>query len=415
MKKIFTAIDLGSYSIKIVVSELVNHKFHVLADSCVRCKGIQNGIITDIQLVQPYLLKAKQDVEDMLGIPIHKAIVNVSQNNMLFDIVEGKVGIKGEDGIVSAEDVNHVLQEATIGKIKENYKLITISPISFQVDGKEPVRDPKDLTGQELTVKAVTTSIPKDSLKSTMELMKACDIEIADISFGSIGDYYEARNKEFESCVTAIINIGYHKTEISIFNKGIMIKSETIPEGSRIIDRELAYTYHIKKGTARKLKENFAISNTRYSDVNEKITLTTKEGEPITMNQLEVSEKVEARIIELLRLAEKQIKLLTNREISYIMITGGISELAGFEYVVENVFDRRCRVLNMNSMGIRNNMYSSCFGMIKYFYHKLDLRGTTDSMIEENVANNLVMPKEKVTSGVHNNMISKVFGFFSGE
>ena len=41
MKKIYTGIDLGSFSIKIVVCEVVNNKFHVLAASNTRCKGIK--------------------------------------------------------------------------------------------------------------------------------------------------------------------------------------------------------------------------------------------------------------------------------------------------------------------------------------------------------------------------------------
>ena len=32
MKKIYTGIDLGSFSIKIVVCEVVNNKFHVILD-----------------------------------------------------------------------------------------------------------------------------------------------------------------------------------------------------------------------------------------------------------------------------------------------------------------------------------------------------------------------------------------------
>ena len=117
-------------------------------------------------------------------------------------------------------------------------------------------------------------------------------------------------------------------------------------------------------------------------------------------------------MVDLLKQAKKQISVLTNREISYIIITGGISELAGFEYVVENVFDRRCSTLDISTMGIRSNMYSSSYGIIKYFYNKLDLRGLSYSMVSEKEADHLISTKEKVSSG---NIISKVFGYFSGE
>ena len=415
MKKIYTGIDLGSFSIKIVVCEVVNNKFHVLAASNTRCKGIKNGLVTDMEEASIYLKKAKKEVEDMLGITIDQAVVTVPSIDKDFDIVEGKVNVEDENKMVSATDINNVFQDAVLGKVNETKELITITPIFFQVDDKEPVKDPKGMVGESLFVKAVITSIPKENFRNTVNLLKNCGITPVDVTYGIMGDYYEARNIDFDKSVSAIINIGYSKTEVSIFNKGIMIKDEMIDSGSKLIDKDLSYVYNLKRSQARVLKENFAVSNTRYSDVNYTIELTNKNGDDITLNQLEVSEVVEARLVDLLRLAKKQINILTNREISYIIITGGISELAGFEYVVENVFDRRCSILDINTMGIRSNMYSSSYGIVKYFHNKLDLRGLSYSMVSEKEANNLISTKGKTLNNSHDNIISKVFSYFSGE
>lgn len=415
MKKIYTGIDLGSFSIKIVVCEVVNNKFHVLAASNTRCKSIKNGLVTDMEEASIYLKKAKKEVEDMLGITIDQAVVTVPSIDKDFDIVEGKVNVEDENKMVSATDINNVFQDAVLGKVNETKELITITPIFFQVDDKEPVKDPKGMVGESLFVKAVITSIPKENFRNTVNLLKNCGITPVDVTYGIMGDYYEARNIDFDKSVSAIINIGYSKTEVSIFNKGIMIKDEMIDSGSNLIDKDLSYVYNLKRSQARVLKENFAVSNTRYSDVNDTIELTNKNGDDITLNQLEVSEVVEARLVDLLRLAKKQINILTNREISYIIITGGISELAGFEYVVENVFDRRCSILDINTMGIRSNMYSSSYGIVKYFHNKLDLRGLSYSMVSEKEANNLISTKGKTLNNSHDNIISKVFSYFSGE
>lgn len=413
MKKVYTSIDIGSHSIKIIVCEVINNKFHVLATSNTRCKGIQDGIITDIELVKPYLLKAKKNVEDMLGISINQAIVNITTNDIEFDMVDGEIKIEKENKVINSDDINNVFKEVTIGKVKDDYELITISPIAFQVDDKESIKDPKGLIGDTLKMKAVITSVPKANFKKVISLLKECDIQTVDVCFGAIGDYYQVKNNNIDSKVTAIVNLGYSKIEVSIFNKGIMIKNEIIETGSEIIDKSLSDIYQIKRGTARKLKENFAVSNTRYSDVNNLIELTKRNGEEFTVNQLEVSEIVESRIVELLKLAKKQINLLTNREISYIIITGGISELAGFEYVVENIFDRRTSTLNISEMGIRSNAYSSCYGMIKYFYHKLDLRGLTYTMINSEETKKLISNKDKMIN--NDNIVGKIFSYFTGE
>ena len=414
MRKIYTGIDLGSYGIKIVVLEYVHGKFHVLAATNVRSKGIKNSLIVDMDEACLSLLRAKKNIEEMLGVTLDQAIVTVPSDGINFDMVSGEIALDAEK-MIDSKEMNAVLHEAALGNIPDDSELITIVPISFHIDDGEGLRDPKGLMGNKLMVKAVITTIPKYFLKQTISLLKMCNIEAIDVSFSALGDYYSARNKEMDKEVSALINIGYDTTSVSVFNKGIMIKTEKIEEGSKIIDQDIIKTYQVKKGVARFLKENFAVSNTRYADANDRIEVETKEQTKLSIGQLEISELVERRIIELLKLAKKQINVLTNREISYIIITGGISELAGFQYVVENIFDRRAATMNIDTMGARSNMYSSALGIIKYFYAKLELRGKMYSMMSEKQADDLVSTQKKMTGSTNESIISKVFGYFSGD
>ena len=50
MKEIYTGIDLGTDSIKVVVTEKVNDKFQVLASVSSPSNGIKNGYIVDVKL-----------------------------------------------------------------------------------------------------------------------------------------------------------------------------------------------------------------------------------------------------------------------------------------------------------------------------------------------------------------------------
>ena len=67
---------------------------------------------------------------------------------------------------------------------------------------------------------------------------------------------------------------------------------------------------------------------------------------------------------------KNEIKNLTNREIRYIIITGGLSEIAGFSYLIEEEFGNLAKVCNISTMGIRHNKYSSTLGIVKYFDEK---------------------------------------------
>ena len=112
----------------------------------------------------------------------------------------------------------------------------------------------------------------------------------------------------------------------------------------------------------------------------------------------------------MLKLAKNEIKNLTNREIRYIIVTGGLSEIAGFQYLVEQEFGFVAKVCNISAMGIRNNIYSSAYGITKYFNDKLELRGKTYKMISKEDVEILKSSGSENTA--NENMLSKVFGHF---
>ena len=58
-------------------------------------------------------------------------------------------------------------------------------------------------------------------------------------------------------------------------------------------------------------------------------------------------------------------------------------------------------------------MYSSSYGICKYFHNKLDLRGLSYSMVSDKEAEKIISANGKVSS--NNGILSKVFGYFSGE
>ena len=70
MRRIYTGIDIGSDSIKIVVAELVKEKFQVLASTSVKSVGIRKGLVVDSEMALRSLNLAIEEIEKVLGIRI---------------------------------------------------------------------------------------------------------------------------------------------------------------------------------------------------------------------------------------------------------------------------------------------------------------------------------------------------------
>lgn len=408
MSKIYTGIDLGSDCIKMVVACKEKEAFHVLAAASHPSSGIEKGQIANTKDAVDCLKKCIQKAEDMLGLKLKKAVVCVPTEKAEITIVSGQVELISSS-FVEGEDITRVLKDALLGKIDSEHELVTAIPIHFAVDD-EIVKDPKGLKGTTLGIKTVITTVPKEPLYRILEVVRLAGIETVDVAFHTTGDYFEVRNERLDSEVGAIVNIGKERVDLSVFNKGIMIKNKMIPVGSQFIDKDISYVYHISKSQAKKLKEEFATAVSRYADQNDVYELTISEDEKQEISQTELSKVVESRVYEILKLVKKELKILTNREIRYIIITGGLSELAGFPYAVEDILGRDARVCNMTTMGVRHNKYSSILGLLKYYDDKLSLRGKHESMFSDEEVSLLYKDKKEDITNEH--IVSKVFGHF---
>ena len=409
MSNYYTSVELGTDTIKILVCNKIDNKFHVIAQVCEPSLGIKKGIIVDTKQAINSIKKAFKKINEMLQMKITKAIVCIPTINCRTDIVVGSCDVIDYNEI-TGEDVTNVLKDSLVGQVAADEELITAIPITFKVDDKDNIKDPKGLAGKSLESRILMTTSPKDLVYKILEVLKLSGVDAIDVCYSSTADYYAIRNNNIDKLVGAIINIGEDKTTISVYNKGIMIKSKVINVGSRNIDNDITYIYKTSKEESRNLKENFVVAASRYADVNEVYKITTNDGETREINQLEISKVVEARCEEILKLAKNELKNLTKREIRYIIVTGGVSEMAGFQYLLEDVLGIKARVCNITTMGIRHNKYSSVLGIVKYFDSKLALRGKKVNMLSETDINNLITIKENKET--NDNIINKVFGRF---
>lgn len=409
MEHIYTSVDIGSDSIKVAVCQLFNNKLNLLAASSIKSRGIKRGLIYDVELARESVMSAIKEVEDMLGIKIKKVITSVSSYNASFSLSNGKTKINKDIGVLG-KDISRVLENSIRNADLENKEVVNVLPIDFGIDNEIGIRDPKGKMGEILTSRSVIVSTPKKNVYSVVNLLESLGLEVVDISLNGISDINIFKNKDTENGVGAIINIGYEKTNISLYNKGIIVKNSIIDLGSKNIDNDIMYIYKLSNNDCVKIKEKFALAHKRYASKSDFYEVTNKLGEKIKINQFELSEVVMSRIEEILILARKEINLLTKREVDYIIITGGTSSMDNFSITCEEVLGNIASIGNIRILGIRNNKYSSVVGNIVYFINKLRLKSIDYTMVDDEmeVSNN----KNNIMSVINETMLGKVFGYF---
>ncbi len=408
MKEIISSLDIGSSTMKLVVGEVYKNELIVLATSIIKSKGVKKGIIVNPEEAVLSLKELFNKCEEIINIKIDKVVVIVPSYYSEFIEENGSTTITNETSTIDSYDIVRSMQACVYNKVPSNKELVSIMPVSFTLDNDTKTNTPLNKKSSKLSCNALLSLVPKKNVYTIFSVLDSMNIEVVDICFGALADYYEFRNDELDKKIGAIVNIGEDKTEVSIINKGILTDTENLDIGSKNIDKDICYMYDISRKEAIHLKEKFALAHKRNASTSWSENVLTNTHENIKINQYEISEIIYSRIKEILELSKKQINLLTKKEISYIIITGGTTETNDFALVVDEVFLKDSSSYKVNEIGCRHNRYSSALGLIKYYHSKLALRNKIATTVDEEKQKEIINVKNKN----NNTILGKIYGYF---
>ena len=410
MRKFIASLDIGSSLIKLVVGEIVKNKINILACVETPARGIKKGYVINGESATEAFSEVFKKCENILGMPVKKVIATVPSTYAECFLSSGTIAIDSEDKVIKNADIVKAMQKCVYNKVVDNRELVTVLPTGFKVND-ELTNNPLNMIAEKLTMKSIIVTVPKKNITGINACLKNIGVELIDIVISPLGDYYENKTKELNKSIGAVINIGEETTTVSIFNRGILTNLEVIDIGGDAITNDLAYVYKINKEDAKYLKEHLALSHTRLAQPNESLTFTDKHGENVKINQYDASEIVMGRITEIINLAKKQINLLTKKEISYIILTGGVTESQDFDILVEELLGNTGIIGHPEEIGARSNKYSTAVGIIKYYNSRLKLRNVEFSIFNLEEQEELGGMDKRVNIP-DNSLLGKLFGYF---
>ena len=410
MRKIMASLDVGSDTVKLVVGEMYKKKLNVLAIAESQSMGVKKGIVNDQKILVNSIREVIEKCESVIGFKIRQMIVSVPSNEAVFKIVNGYVEIESENNLIAGRDVIKVFKSAIKSFNDETMEYITFMPTSFSLDDGRVVRDPKGLTSSNLTVNGVLISTPKINIYPILDCLDKLGIETLDITIDSIGDYYEFKSKELDRQLGVVVNIGAEKATLSTFNKGVLSNCKIIGIGGKNIDTDISYVYRVNPKDSKYLKEKYAVANLANAQESETIEIEVANGDKMVITQKDLTKVVNSRLEEILNLCKKEINYLTKKEISYIIFTGGLTECREFNVLVEELFEKKAMVGNIQEVGARHNKFSTCLGLLKFYAATAELKDKDYSIFTIEEQQNL-----GGASLDNQSMVGKLFGYiFNG-
>lgn len=321
LRNITAGIDIGTYQVKVVVSELVKvdgkNVTKILGTGFTESKGLRHGYIINSDDVKESIQTATRMAEKASGIKIHRAYIAV-----------GGIGLSGITGTASTvvgradlhvteldvDKLNELCEQSLPQNLIQNQKILHSIPIHYKLDGKViPTKNPLDLKGTKLEVKMLFITCLEPHLNDLLEAVDQTGIEVIDCLASPIAASFVTLTKLQKTAGCVLANIGAETISIVVFENNIPISLEVFPIGSTDITNDIALGLKIPLEEAENIKIG-GIGTTSYS-------------------KKKLDEIVFARLSDMFELIENHLKKIGRNGLlpAGIFITGGGSGIIAIE------------------------------------------------------------------------------------
>ena len=411
MRKIMSCLDIGNASIKFIVAEIKDRNLYVLTSSIVSNEALKKDMTMDYGILEEQIKKILSDTKEKLGIEIKKTLLTIPSDSASFTLNRAKIDIKNEDNLITTEDMLKVVNLSGKNVIQDNMELVNITPLYYTLDDSSRTDLPVNTFSKSLEVKSIITSSTKEDVYKYLKILDNLGISVVDISYDIVGNYFALKTDDMDTTCGVIIDIGYLSTSVSIYNKGVLVNTEKIKVGSFNVLKDISYVYKISLESAKDVYKRLGLGNSKNASNLDKVEIKDNNGDKLIVNQVNLSEIIESRIQEILRMAKKQINTLTKRQISYIICTGGIANIGDFDLNVLEVFGKNARTCYINTIGIRDTRYASTLGLIKWYDYNAKLKNYDYSILSLEEQEEFSKEESEARTS-SNSIIGKVFDYF---
>ena len=328
--QLYTSIDLGSSSIKVIIADVVYEKLNILGVGIVKTTSIKRGNIIDVESASRDIQKAIDIAKSEANKDIRSVYVVVPSihTHIKKSVAEIKFDTKHD---IDGRDIEEVIEEAKILPLPREREVVQVIPDFYRLDDIENIRKPKGMTVHntfEITGNRVLTS--KTHLHTIYKSIENLRLDCNETFCTSHALGELLLNDEEKDYGSVIIDIGAGLTTVSYFEDGILQLSQSIELAGEDITRTISDVLNVpmKRAEEIKLTQGHAFYDMASSQVIIELDNLEPNEEPYTQKELadyieEIVEEIILRSFDVLR------KSGINRVKGNVVLTGGTTQMPG--------------------------------------------------------------------------------------
>lgn len=344
---IITGLDVGTNTVRLIVGQMVDDgsgessNLHVIGVAETPSQGISKGVVTSIEDAVTCLTSCLEKGERMAGVPLEQAYVSISGAHIISQPSKGVIAVSKANGEINDDDLERVIEAAQAVATPPNYEILHVIPRTYTVDNQTNIKDPVGMTGVRLEVDAQIIQGLSSQIKNLTKSVYRTGLDIEDLVFGALAASESTLDKQQKELGVALVNIGGATTSLVVIEEGDVIHTAVIPVGAGHVTSDIAIGLRTSIEVAEQVKIQYGNALPETIDKKEMIDLGEfQDGDADMVSRKHVAEIIEARIEEIFKLVNKELKKINRSGLlpAGVVLTGGGARLAGIVEVAKKEF-----------------------------------------------------------------------------
>jgi cell division protein FtsA len=389
-EKIITSIDVGSSKICTIVASVSAGRISVIGNSTVPSKGIDRGVVNDIDSAVEAIASSIEKAEKMSGHAISKAIITVNGQHIQSENSTGVVAVTDPQGEINSGDVMRVNEAAQAITIPSNREVVHVIPRDYVVDSQGNIKNPEGMSGVRLEVEAHIIHASTTVLKNLIKCVRQVGVEVSDLVYTGLASSHSVLTDTEKELGTVVADIGGRTTSCIVFQNGSPAYSFVVPIGGKHITGDIAVGLRCSLDVAEKIKLRVSEgeNDSQLPGVLAGDSADVKKGELYvgdidadlgTVPKKFVEKLTNDRVSEIITMLEAELKKggFSGKIPAGAIITGGASQTVHMSEVAKSILKSPVRVAKPRGLTglvdeIEGPSYSSCVGSILHKSQSLD-------------------------------------------
>ncbi len=368
-KSIYAAIDVGTTKTAAVISNISeNNAMRILGVGVSPTRGVQKGIVTNIDEAKISIKEAVKKAEHSSGLKLESAWVGVTGRHINCVNSRSAVAIARGDRLVSGDDLNRVLDSAKSMDVEPDRQLLHVIPRQYVLDGNVGVKNPIGLHGFRLDVDAHIITAAAAAVQNLVKCIRSINIEVEELVLEPLASAEAVLRPDEKDAGVILADIGGGTTDIAVYRDGSIWHTSVLSVGGYQITRDIAIGLGIPFNVAEELKKKYG--NLSYDKPPEAEKIETAGlgiGDGHSILRQDLDEIIRARIEEIVRLIPMELPPSEASTLlpAGLVLTGGASNLPGIEMLAQDLLHMPVRVGVPTGMaGLSDILYDPAYATV---------------------------------------------------